>query len=135
MSASCCGARASGRLNPFDCFQRGLATRRLPPLALVGPRIAGVENVWAAFSLQTDRGRIAQIRFACTTCTTLIACCQALVELNTGCRVETPCVPDAQTLWERLPGLPRNKVERTALAAAAFRAALHRIPLFSEETA
>lgn len=124
MSACACGAGSARRLAPFDCFQRGLATRRLPPLAIAGQRVAGPRGLWAEFSVRTERGRLAELRFACAACTTLIACCEALAELNRGCAPGSVCVPDAETLWARLPGMPRDKWGRAVLAVAALRAAL-----------
>lgn len=125
MSGGCCSAPASGlRLAPFDCFQRGLVMRRLPPLAIVGPRVAGPDGLWAAFSLRVERRRFVELRFACAACTTLIACCEALAELNCGCTSDSLCVPDAEALWARLAGMPRGKWDRVVLAVAALRAAL-----------
>ena len=123
--AACCGG-ARARLAPFDCFQRGLRTRRMAPLPLAGPRIhaARAPALWAAFSVRVEAGRIAALGFSCASCTTLIACCQALAELNGGCPLEAPCVADGVALWSALPGLAIDKRDRADLAAAALRAAL-----------
>ena len=124
MSACCSSAGNHLRLAPFDCFQRGLATRRLPRLAIVGQRVAGPDGLWVEFSLREERGRLAELRFACAACTTLIACCQALVELNRGCAPDSVGVLDPEALRARLPGMPRDKSGRAVLAVAGLRAAL-----------
>jgi hypothetical protein len=124
VSACCSEAGSALRLAPFDCFQRGLATRRLPPLAIVGQRVAGPDGLWAQFSVRVQRHRLAELRFACASCTTLIACCEALAELNRGCVPDSICVLDAEALRVRLPGMPRDKWDRAVLAVAALRAAL-----------
>lgn len=123
-AAGCCAARAESGRTPFDYFQRGLAARRLQPLPRPGPRIGAGDGLWASFSVRLDRGHIVDVRFACASCTTLIACCEALAELNRGCPLDSVCVLDAETLWQRVPGMPRGKWDRAELAVAALSAAL-----------
>ena len=125
--SDCCATpspTASLRLTPWDCFQRGLRTLRLPPLPVQGEALAGDGGRRACFSLRVQDGRLQQLRFACTRCTTLVACCQALVELNRGCLLRAPQACHAQQLLARLPGVPVDRQACAALAAAALRSAL-----------
>lgn len=124
--SDCCSSTAGPlRLTPHACFERGLATRRLPALPLRGARLSDTAGRWVEFSaVVDDAGRLSRLRFACASCTTLIACCQALLELNRGCPAGTPCVTEALQLLRRLPGLPAGKHDRACLAVAAFVALL-----------
>lgn len=122
--SACCAAPALPRLAPWTCFERGLQTLRLPPLPLAGEPVAGAGERWARFSVQLRGERVHELRFACIRCTTLVACCQALVELNRGCALHAPRVHEARELLTRLPGLPAGQQACAALAAAALRAAL-----------
>jgi hypothetical protein len=123
-AAGCCAARAESGRTPFDYFQRGLAARRLQPLPRPGPRVSAEDGLWASFSVRVSCARLAEIRFACASCTTLIACCEALAELNRGCPLDSVCVLGVETLWQRVPGMPRGKWDRAELAVAALSAAL-----------
>ncbi|MCK9517030.1 MAG: iron-sulfur cluster assembly scaffold protein [Ottowia sp.] len=125
MSACCAAATSPRDLTPWDCFERGLRTLRQPPLPLLGKRVAGTDGRWARFSLQLGDGRVQELHFACSHCATLIACCQALVDLNQGCAVQAPVVRDAAPLLARLPGVPASKQACAILAAAALGSALH----------
>lgn len=122
--SACCAAATPPHLTPWDCFQRGLGTLRLPPLPLQGESMASADGRQASFSLRLTEGRLTELRFSCTHCTTLIACCQALVELNRGCALRTPRALDAAQLLACLPGLPPAKRECAVLASAALRSAL-----------
>lgn len=124
MSGCCSSDPRDEQLSVHACFERGLATRRLPLLAIAGQRITTTNGLWAAFTLRTDAGHLREIRFTACTCTTLIACCQALAELNQGRRLDTARGTDSQSLIASLPGMPRARHDRAALAATAFRAAL-----------
>lgn len=134
----CCAAAAGRQLTPWACFQRGLETLRQPPWPLQGEAVATVEGRQAGFSLQLADGRVQDLRFSCTHCTTLIACCQALAELNRGCALAAPRVHEAARLQAHLPGLPASKQACAVLAVAALRAALlaadASIPLSKEST-
>lgn len=118
MSACC----ATSRLRVPECLERGLATRRAPALAHEGPRVEAA-GLWAAFSLRLDGDRLV-LRFRATSCTTLIAYCQALVELLAGCEPATAAVVEPAALAAALPGVPAPRRDRAALAVAALHAAL-----------
>lgn len=119
--SGCC---ATGR--PFDvhaCFQRGLVTRRQPPLD-AGEAITSASGLWARFSMELDESRrVADVRFDCSTCTTLIAYCQALAELARGAGLDRTEAFGTEWLVSQLPGVPAPKQDRAVLATAAFRAA------------
>lgn len=115
----CC---ATPRLSVAGCIERGLATRRAPPLAHEGPRVDAA-GLWAAFSLCPD-GQGLALRFRAAACTTLIAYCQALVELLADGDVADAAAVEPATLVAALPGVPPQRRDRAALAVAALRAAL-----------
>lgn len=121
--SDCC---ATGRpFNVHGCFERGLATRRQPPLVYAGETVTSASGLWARFSMALDESRrLADVRFDCSTCTTLIAYCQALTELARGAGLDQAEAFSTDWLVPRLPGVPALKQDRAVLATAAFRAAV-----------
>lgn len=117
--SGCC---ATHRLSVPACIERGLATRRAAPLVHEGPRVEA-DGLWAAFSLRRDGDRLT-LRFRAAACTTLIAYCQALVELLAGGDPAEAAAMDPATLAAALPGVPAARRDRAVLAVAALRAAL-----------
>lgn len=118
--AGCCAR--SDRLAMFDCFERGLKTRRLPPFAGYQARKVQAYGLWACFSVQTDGRYLIDLRFECAACTTLIACCQALVELAKGKEMAGIHDWDVASLFEQLQGMPMARQDRAWLAISAFHA-------------
>lgn len=126
--SACCAARG---LDVPGCLERGLATRRAAPLAHEGPRVeAG--GLWAAFSLRRDRDGLA-LRFRAATCTTLVAYCQALVELLEDCEPAQATAMEPAALVAALPGVPAPRTDRAALAVVALRAALAATELHADD--
>lgn len=119
---ACCGAR--GQLSVHECFQRGLRTRRQPPLPHVGERVARADGLWACFSFARSGGVLTAVRFECSSCTTLVAYCQALCELIPGADAGAESALDPRELIRCLPGVPGSRQDRAVLALAALRAAL-----------
>lgn len=119
---ACCGA--STQLSVHDCFQRGLRTRRQPPLPDGGERVARADGLWARFSIARSGGTLTAVRFECSSCTTLVAYCQALCELFPGADAPGDSPLDPRELIRRLPGVPASRQDRAVLAVAALRAAL-----------
>lgn len=117
------GCCRTSRPSVFGCFERGLVTRRQPPLPVRGPVVEGPSGLWASFSLEANGERLEHLRFEAASCTTLIACCQALVETLAGRRLPD-CGMDAGALADMLPGVPPMQRNRAAIAAGALRAAL-----------
>lgn len=128
---SCC---TTHQLTVYDCFDRGRNTASAPPLAIQGQAIFLPHGLYARFSLSTEAGKsadgceVTQLRFQATSCTTLIACCQALVELNRGATPEQMAIFSAPQLLRRLGGVPAAKQDRALLAVTALRAALSALP-------
>ena len=118
----CCGARRQGS-SIQDYFQRGLATRRLPELACPGPVVEGL-GLWAGYSLELRAGRIAEARFRCAACTTLVAYCQALAEHLQGLTPTEAGAAQAADLVSLARGIPASHRDRAVLAVAALRGAL-----------
>lgn len=120
--SSCCESQSSRHpLKVHGCFDRGLRTRRLPALPVSGTPIATAYGLWACFSVRIENDTLADLRFQASACTTLIAYCQALVELsrhNTLGHAETLSGP---ALIQHLPGVPAVKHDRAILASAALK--------------
>ena len=128
MSGHCCAVRSRPR-SVHDSFQRGLRTRRKPPLGWRGDTVDGL-GLWASFSLETAAGRIAAARFRCAGCTTLVAYCQALTEAVAGLTPGAASRLSAEDVAGLLSGVPVRHRDRAVLALAGLRAALgaHRSP-------
>lgn len=119
MSGCCPDAR---RLSTTACMDRGLATRRLPPCRIQGRRVDNFEGLWAEFSGGLDEdGRLDCLRFRASACITLVAYCQAAVDLATGADPKRLSELDMGWLVNRLPGVPAMRQDRAALAMAALR--------------
>lgn len=128
---SCC---TTHQLTVYDCFDRGRNTARAQPLAIQGPAIFLPHGLYARFSLNAEAGEsvedyeVTQLRFQATSCTTLIACCQALVELGQGATAAHMAALSAPQLLRHLGGVPVAKQDRALLAVAALRAAITALP-------
>lgn len=107
-----------------DCLERGLRTRRAPPLPYAGEWVETPQGLRARFSLAIRDATIAEARFEATPCATLVAYCAALAECETGRPLHSAPGLDAEALVALLHGVPPARQDRAALAVAALRAAL-----------
>jgi NifU-like protein involved in Fe-S cluster formation len=130
MTAACREACCSvaPRFTVAELFERGYRRNRAEPLALEGETVADAEGNNARFSVDLDGGRLAEIRFRTSSCTTLIAYSEALAELLAGFDAAMAAQYAPQDLVAALPGVHPLKQNRAVLAVAALRAALLRIP-------
>jgi len=133
MSKSCC-TQQTRRQGVFDYFERGLRSRRLAPLPISAPSPIQANGLWVHFSLRLEMPAcgapsIAELRFNCSVCTTLIAACQAVAEHFQGQTMAAVLVRPAQQLLPQLlnqiEGIPVAKRDRLWLALGAFFACLH----------
>jgi NifU-like protein involved in Fe-S cluster formation len=126
MTAACREACCSvtPRFTVAELFERGFRRNRAAPLAVEGDAVRDAEGNSARFSLDLDGGKLGEIRFRVSTCTTLIAYCEALAELLPGLDADLAAHFTPTELVDALPGVPRLKQPRAILAVAAFRAAL-----------
>lgn len=106
----------------LECYERGRRTRRAPPLPVQGPP-AVRDDLWASFSLQLSGDRVSELRFEAACCTTLLAYCQAAVDLATGRTLDELAALDGQSLTASLRGVPLLRQDRAAIAAVAVRGA------------
>ncbi|TFH87159.1 hypothetical protein EQG41_07010 [Billgrantia azerbaijanica] len=111
-------------LRLHDCLERGLRTRRAPPLPHAGEWIETPQGLRARFSLALRDATIAEARFEATPCATLVAYCQALADHETGRPLHATPGLDADALAALLQGVPPARQDRATLAVAALRAAL-----------
>lgn len=120
-----CGNDISARpLRLPDCLERGLRTRRAPPLPHLGEWVETPQGLRARFSLAIHGDTLVEVRFEATPCATLVAYCQALADHEAGRPLHATPSQDANTLVTRLAGVPPARQDRAILAVAALRAAL-----------
>jgi NifU-like protein involved in Fe-S cluster formation len=130
MTATCREACCSvtPRFTVAELFERGYRRNRAEPLAVQGEAIADAEGNNARFSVALEGSRLSEIRFRASSCTTLIAYSEALVELLEGFDAAMATQYAPQDLVAALPGVHPLKQNRAVLAVAALRAALLKIP-------
>jgi NifU-like protein involved in Fe-S cluster formation len=126
MTATCREACCSvtPRFTVSELFERGFRRIRAEPLALQGETIRDAEGNTASFSLSLVTGRIAELRFRASACTTLIAYSEALAELLPGLDAGLAAHFTPAELVAAVPGVHPLKKTRAVLAVAALRAAL-----------
>ncbi|WP_163559949.1 iron-sulfur cluster assembly scaffold protein [Halomonas sp. NO4] len=107
-----------------ECLERGLRTRRAPPLPHLGEWVETPQGLRARFSLAIRDDTLVDVRFEATACATLVAYCQALADHETGRPLDATPSLDADALAARLEGVPPARQDRAILAVAALRAAL-----------
>jgi hypothetical protein len=128
MTAACREACCSTtpRFTVSELFERGFRRARLTPFEIEGESVPDAEGNAARFSLALDGAQLAGIRFRTSSCTTLIAYCEALCELFAGRDSALAALFTPQQLIAALPGVHPRKHDRAVLAVAAFRSALHK---------
>jgi NifU-like protein involved in Fe-S cluster formation len=119
---ACCSA--TPRFTVSELFERGYRRNRETPLPLQGEAIVDAEGNSVRFSLVVSGEKVAETRFQATSCTTLIAYCEAVSQLLTGFSADIAGQYSARDLIDALPGVPALKQDRAVLAVAAFRSAL-----------
>jgi NifU-like protein involved in Fe-S cluster formation len=119
---ACCSV--TPRFTVAELFERGFRRNRAAPLAIEGEAVRDAEGNSARFSIELDGGKLGEIRFRVSTCTTLIAYSEALAELLPGLDADLAAQFAPDELVGALPGVPALKQPRAILAVAAFRAAL-----------
>jgi NifU-like protein involved in Fe-S cluster formation len=117
----CC---ATPRYTVSELFERGYRRNRDEPLSIQGEAITDAEGNGARFSIDIANGKLSEIRFRASPCTTLIAYCEAIAELLPGFGIEIAGLLAPRDLIDALPGVPAIKQDRAVLAIAAFRSAL-----------
>ena len=119
---ACCSA--TPRLTVTELFERGFRRNRTAPLSIEGARCTDAEGHAAAFSLDIADGKIAAASFRASSCTTLIAYCEYIVQAVAGVRAELAGALTSAALVSAVSGVPPIKRQRAVLALAAFRSAL-----------
>lgn len=121
---TCCDTTAGSLLRVHDCLERGLRTRRAPPLPVTGDWVETPHGLRARFSLAIRDASIIEARFESTPCATLVAYCEALAECETGRPLAAAPALDAEGLVATLAGVPPGRRDRAVIAVAALRAAI-----------
>ena len=105
-----------------DCIERGLKNNRLDALPLAGDPIQAASGLSARFSASLTSACIEELRFQCSSCATLIAYCQALVDLLSPALEDRPRPPSLAMLIASVEGVPTYMHDRAAIALGAYRA-------------
>ena len=119
---TCCGV--APRRNVSDLFDRGRRRARQAALSIEGDERRDANGLAVRFSLAVADGRIAKAGFKATTCITLIAYCELIVELTAGQDIRQAARLSVAEVISELPDVPALKRDRAPLATAAFRDAL-----------
>jgi len=119
---ACCSA--TPRFTVAELFERGFRRNRATPFNIEGGAINDAEGNTARFSLALNQSKLSELRFRVSSCTTLIAYCEALAELLHGRDAGLAAQFTPRELVAALPGVPALKQSRAVLAVAALRAAL-----------
>jgi NifU-like protein involved in Fe-S cluster formation len=82
------------------------------------------DGAQAIFSLTFDGAIICQAEYRCTTCATLVACCEALRLAIDGGSVEQAAAFTSEELARRLAEVPQARHSRMRIAVRALHAAL-----------
>lgn len=114
--------RLTRPLSAHDCLQRGLKSRKHPPLPVKGTRITAASGLSSRFTTDPSGVEGRRLAFECSPCATLIAYCQALVDIA-GMEVIRP--PTVQQLTAAVAGVPAAHHERAAVALAGYRALVY----------
>ncbi len=88
---------------------------RQPVVAADGARVC--------FHIEADQGRLSALEYRCTTCATLVAACEAIVEAGPA-TAEEALTLSADDLLARVGGVPAERHGRFHLAVDALRAAI-----------
>lgn len=124
---ACCGN--APRRTVSDLFDRGYRRNRKPPLSIEGAELRDTNGLLARFSLDMADGFIKAVNFRTTTCITLIAYSELLVELVAEKKAREAAAIKASDLAAALPDVPLLKRDRASLAVNAFRAAIKAAPI------
>src|SRR5262249_18549866 len=126
MTSACRGACCSvtPRLTVSELFERGFRRNRSAPLPLVGPIRVDDEGNFARFSLAFSDARIESVSFNASSCATLIAYVELVLDTPPVFKPEIVSKITDQEIVRGRSSVLDLKQGRTALAVAAFHAAL-----------
>lgn len=97
-----------------------------PPSGTTHEGLSGVvsDGPYIKIYLRIEGGRIAQAGYHTYACPAAIACASEIVETVIGISTENAKALTAETLVEKLGGLPEGKLDRPELAITALRSAI-----------
>jgi hypothetical protein len=105
----------------YDYFERAYR-RSLEPVA--GEPVRDEDGNCVLFSVDLNAGRIAAVRYRCTTCTTLVALCEHLSDLAAGLDIAAVLSMQPETLLVLHPEIPEAKRPTAAFALTALQTAV-----------
>ncbi len=76
-----------------------------------------------AFLVETGNGLVTRVDYRCTTCATLVAACEAIVEFAAGMPTGQALELSPEHLLSLMGGVPPQRHSRLRAAVQAFRAA------------
>lgn len=120
---ACCGNFSSGSLQ--DLLERALRRSHWRgPGTHTGSAHDPEEKLTVIMHVDVSKGRIVRIDYRATTCATLLAYCELLVNLVCGMSLDRVRRLKDTDLVERVRGVPPHRRARAALPIAALGAAL-----------
>ena len=108
----------------YDYFERACRRSLDDVGGVAGETVRDEDANCAAFRIELRAGRIAEVSYRCTSCTTLIALCEHLSELVTGLDARAVLDMQPETLLELHPEIPEAKRPAAALALKALQCAV-----------
>src|SRR3982074_1925704 len=96
--AACCSV--TPRLTVSELFERGFRRNRAAPLPIEGAAFADADGNTARFRVDVTDATIAGVSFRASSCATLIAYCEYLVEVTPGFRLDIATAFTATSLVE-----------------------------------
>jgi NifU-like protein involved in Fe-S cluster formation len=94
------------------------------PMPNPGPAAVDTDGAQAIFSVAFDGAIICQAEYRCTTCATLVACCEALRLAIGGAPAERASALTFEELARQLPEVPAARRGRLRIALHALHLAL-----------
>ncbi|MDX1979789.1 MAG: hypothetical protein SFV51_05950 [Bryobacteraceae bacterium] len=109
---------------PVDSLFQSALRRTKLPLENPGPAVVDEDGAMAVFSIRTSGDMICWVEYRCTTCATLVACCEALRLAVGGITTGAALQLAAADLAALVPGVPEARWSRLSIAVRALHAAV-----------
>lgn len=105
-----------------DLFDRALRRPHAPLSGSASP-VWEEDGAQVAFLVETGNGVVTRADYRCTTCATLVAACEAIVEFAAGTPVPQALALTPESLLSLMGGVPPQRHSRLRAAVKAFHAA------------
>lgn len=107
-----------------DLFARAFRRGPTAPPGADIPYSEGDDRARVVIELRWTGGRVHEVRYRASTCITLLALCEGLLDWVPGMTPEEVGAITAETLLRRHPEIPESRVSRAAIVEQSLRRAL-----------